>query len=111
MRRLFISLLFLLACEPAPAEDDVCAKAAHVFERCGASLPLLDTGSCTGLRKAVATCVADHATTCDELGSLTVRLDACVDDQLDGGDAFTPPDDLPTPAIKHDAGHAEGGPT
>jgi hypothetical protein len=111
MRRLFISVLFLLACEPAPAEDNVCAKAAHVFERCGASLPLLDTGSCTGLRKAVATCVADHATTCDELGSLTVRLDACVDDQLDGGDAFTPPDDLPTPAIKHDAGHAEGGPT
>lgn len=110
MRHALLFLLLLTGCEAAPPDDDVCAKASHAFERCGASLPLLAGGSCTGLRKAVATCVADHASTCDELGSLASRLDACVNDQLDAGDAFVPPDDLPTPAPKHDAGHPDASP-
>ena len=87
----------LCACgsaEPRPA--DVCAEAKLRFASCGASLPLLADGPCTGTTRIAARCVADHAHDCDELATLFTRIDACVADMLDGGDALLPPvTDLP----------------
>jgi hypothetical protein len=96
----------VFACQGDPPADGVCAQANDVFKHCGASLPMLESGSCAGVRKAVARCVVDHATTCDELGSLFGRIDQCVSDAVDGGDPLLPPDDLAIPGSKKpDAGH------
>lgn len=98
--------------EPPPA-GDVCAEAKNRFASCGASLPLLSDGPCTGTTRIVARCVAAHAHDCDELATLFTRIDSCVADMLDGGDSLLPPaTDLPVPGRdggKHDdAGHDSG---
>ena len=105
-----------LACEQSnePAADaDVCARATHLFSSCGVVLPTLSTAPCTGAAKLVARCVVDHAKDCDGLATLAQRLDACVEDQLDGGDLLPPPADLPVPLAdpdddQDDAGAGEG---
>ena len=109
-----LALLLLLASwgcatEDAPAAD-VCAQAMNVFTKCGVTLPLLSEGACIGTARAVARCVANHANTCEELASLTQRIDACVADELDGGEILPPAEDLPLPAPDGtDAGHAAAG--
>jgi hypothetical protein len=90
----------VLACDPSselPADADVCKRANHLFSSCGVVLPTLANAPCTGAAKLVARCVVDHGATCDGLATLTQRLDACVEDQLDGGDLLPPPVDLPVP--------------
>lgn len=87
------------ACAPQPpAAVDDCDKARAIFEKCGVSLPILSQGPCTGAQHAVARCVANHASTCDELSTLVGRIDACVADELDGGD-LPPAEDLPVPSF------------
>jgi len=89
----------------SPVAADVCAEATHRFNACGTSLPLLSDGPCSGTTKIVARCVVSHAHDCDELATLFGRLDACVADMLDGGDALLPPaSDLPVP-------YRDGGPS
>ena len=86
-----------------PAAADICAEAKNRFAACGTSLPLLTDGPCNGTTRIVARCVVDHAHDCEELASLFGRIDACVSDLLDGGDALLPPaTDLPVPG--RDAG-------
>ncbi|MDB4935925.1 MAG: hypothetical protein JWP87_2897 [Labilithrix sp.] len=81
----------------APAAD-VCGEAKNRFESCGTSLPVLSDGPCSGTTRIVARCVVEHAHDCDELATLFSRIDACVADLLDGGDALLPPaTDLPVP--------------
>jgi hypothetical protein len=105
MRRLVVIVLLAVvafvhaACssnEPPPA--DVCAEAKNRFASCGTSLPILTDGPCSGTTRILARCVVDHAHDCDELATLFGRIDACVADLLDGGDALLPPaTDLPVP--------------
>ena len=88
---------------------DVCQQATNVFLKCGVTLPLLTDGPCTGTKRALAGCVAHHAANCEELAGLEGHIDACVADELDGGDSFLPPaEDLPLPAFDagHDGSHA-----
>jgi hypothetical protein len=94
-----------LACEGTnePAADaDVCARATHLFSSCGVVLPTLSDVPCTGAARLIARCVVDHAKDCDGLATLGQRLDACVEDQLDGGDLLPPPTDLPVPLADPD---------
>ena len=102
----FLLALLSWGCSNPPDAPpaDICAQAMGVFTKCGVTLPLLTTGSCTGTARAVARCVAHHATNCEELASLTQRIDACVADELDGGEILPPAEDLPLPALA-DAGH------
>ncbi len=91
--------LIFAACAPEePVPADVCAQATQVFTRCGVTLPLLADRPCTGATQAVARCVAAHAKNCEDLANLTQRLDACVAEELDGGD-LTPAEDLPFPTF------------
>lgn len=91
--------LIFAACAPEePVPADVCAQATQVFTRCGVTLPLLADRPCTGATRAVARCVAAHAKNCEDLANLTQRLDACVAEELDGGD-LTPAEDLPFPTF------------
>lgn len=102
---LAISLLAAAACASSkdPAPTDVCGQASAQFASCGTELPIL-SGTCTGTTKIMARCVVDHAHDCDELASLFSRIDECVSDVLDGGDALLPPaTDLPVPDL--DGGH------
>ena len=86
------------------AVGDVCERATRLFTECGLTLPILSDGTCTGVTRAVARCVANHASNCDELASLRGRIDACVADEIDGGDALIPAaEDLPLPVV--DGGH------
>ena len=82
--------------EPS-AGADVCTRATHLFSSCGVVLPTLSGAPCTGAARLIARCVVDHAKDCDGLATLAQRLDACVEDQLDGGDLLPPPADLPVP--------------
>ena len=96
-RVLVASLVTACSDEPPPASD-VCGEARNRFAACGASLPILTGGPCTGTTRIVARCVVDHAHDCEELATLFGRIDACVADLLDGGDELLPPaTDLPTP--------------
>ena len=109
MKSVFLFALFagfVVACvsQQDPAATDVCGQASAQFATCGTELPLLNGGPCTGTAKIMARCVVDHAHDCDELASLFSRIDQCVSDVLDGGDALLPPaTDLPVPAL--DGGH------
>ena len=87
--------------EPA-ADADLCTRATHLFSSCGVVLPTLSEAPCTGAARLVARCVVDHAKDCDGLATLAQRLDACVEDQLDGGDLLPPPADLPVPFAEPD---------
>ena len=98
---LFFAASWGCAPETAPAGDD-CQKARAVFTKCGVTVPLLTDGPCTGVQHAIARCVANHATSCEELASLVGRLDVCAADELDGGD-LPPLTDLPV-APPFDAG-------
>lgn len=64
-----------LLAPPKPADD--CAVAQELLQDCGATLPLLTDGPCTGLRVALAECVLDQTPTCDSLASLGRRPDTC----------------------------------
>jgi uncharacterized membrane protein YgcG len=77
------------SCQEEPAPEDVCEEALLLFATCGATVPLLTDGPCTGVRRATARCVVDHARDCDELASLPQRIDACVSEMF--------PDDEPLP--------------
>jgi hypothetical protein len=57
-----------------------------------------------GLRRAIATCITENATTCDELATLFRRMDVCVDAVVDGGEPLVPPSDLPLPERATEAG-------
>ena len=96
-----LSSFALAACSAdEPPAVDVCQRAISVFTRCGVTLPILSGGACTGATRTVARCVANHATNCEELASLQGRLDTCVEDELDAGDAFLPTaEDLPLPSF------------
>jgi hypothetical protein len=111
MRRALVvaAALLVAGCSNAPAPAaDVCGEASNRFASCGTSLPLLADGPCSGTTRIVARCVVDHAHDCDELGTLFGRIDACVADLLDGGDALLPPaTDLPV--VRRDAGAGEAG--
>lgn len=121
MRRLFavatIAVVALVhaACDGGePPAADVCAEAKNRFASCGTSLPVVGDGRCAGTTRIVARCVVDHAHDCDELATLFGRIDACVADLLDGGDALLPPaTDLPVPprdAGRDSADDGVGGP-
>lgn len=100
MRRAVSLFLFGLLVHCAPTEDpnaDVCTKARSSVASCGVVMPLLSDGPCTGVTRALARCISGHAKTCDELASLSGRLDACVADELDAGGDLLPPTDLPPP--------------
>lgn len=95
-----LGALVFPACAPEePVPADVCAQATQVFTRCGVTLPLLADRPCTGATRAVARCVAAHASNCEDLADLTQRLDACVAEELDGGD-LTPAEDLSFPPFR-----------
>jgi|GEM_PF-6015560 len=80
----------------ANAEGDVCVRARARFATCGATLPLLSDGPCTGTSKLVSQCVADHASDCDELATLLGRIDECMTDVAQDDDSLLPPaTDLP----------------
>jgi hypothetical protein len=81
-----------------------------MVESCGASLPLVDQDLCTGIARAVATCIDNHVANCDDLAGLAGHLDQCVADAADGGDiapaedlSLPPLDDAGADAAKHDA--------
>jgi hypothetical protein len=94
----FVALAHAACDTGEPPAADVCAEAKHRFASCGTSLPVLGDGPCAGTTSIVARCVVDHAHDCDELATLFGRIDACVADLLDGGDALLPPaTDLPVP--------------
>ena len=100
--RVLCLALALAGCYPnqEPAADaDVCTRAAYLVSSCGFDLPTLDatTTACTGGARIVATCVVDHARDCDELATLTRRIDQCANDLVDGGGLIAPPSDLPAP--------------
>jgi hypothetical protein len=79
MRFLALSLL-LAACDlwqPSAASDD-CALVQQIFQSCGATVPLLTDGACTGLRRALAECVLEQDTTCDGLAAFSRRRDVCL---------------------------------
>ena len=91
-----LATAFAACSSTEPAATDICIEAKNRFASCGTSLPLLTDGPCSGTTKIVARCVVDHAHDCDELATLFGRIDACVADLLDGGDALLPPaTDLP----------------
>ena len=100
MKRLLLA--FLIACGQSQATPaNVCDEANAVFQNCGASAPFLTGGTCNGFRMAASKCVVNHAKSCDELGTLFSRLDACMED--DAGDPLVPPDDVQLP-IELDGG-------
>jgi hypothetical protein len=116
--RLVLALAFVLgaaafACEPAaesPSDADVCERATQIFSSCGVVLPTLAGTPCTGAARLLARCVVDHGQDCDELASLTRRIDACVTDSLDGGDLLPPAADLPVlPAERGADASADAG--
>jgi hypothetical protein len=86
----------------APERVDVCEAARVRFSECGASLPLLTNKPCTGVTRAVSACIVHHVSNCDELASLTTRIDLCVADEADGGE-LPPAEDLIPPMLS-DAG-------
>lgn len=79
------------------ADADVCARATHRLSSCGITLPTASNTPCTGAARLVARCIVDHTDDCDSLASLSRRVDACISDELDGGDLLSPPTDLPVP--------------
>ena len=107
------SLVFFACANPHEPEAgaDVCVRAEALFARCGVILPTLSGAPCAGAARLVARCVVDHATDCDALATLTQRLDACVEDELDGGELLDPPVDLPVPLSDDapDAGRTDAG--
>jgi hypothetical protein len=105
--RPLLALILLGGCGEAFAPTDVCEQARDLFERCGASVPLLAGEKCAGLGKAVSRCVVEHATDCDALVTLVHRLDECAPD---AGDDFLPAlEDLPVAYQPRDAGHPDAG--
>ena len=92
-----------VACE-RPEPGDTCEAARQRFAECGATLPLLDEGPCTGVRRATAECIVDHVADCDELATLPARIDACIDDLLPEDDGELPTGGLPVPATAAGAG-------
>jgi hypothetical protein len=95
------------ACE-RPEPGDACEAARQRFAECGATLPLLDEGPCTGVRLATAECVVDHVADCDELATLPSRIDECIDDLLPDDDGELPTGGLPVPATAAGNGGAGG---
>lgn len=75
--------------QPKAAPADVCEAATQQLSVCGVSLPLAASSGCTGARKVISQCIADHADGCDQLATLLQRIDSCVADlEADGGDAI-----------------------
>jgi hypothetical protein len=104
-----VALLVAGACGEQSVSDDVCGQAAQRVRSCGATFGFLQNGTCSGARKLVARCVVDHATDCDELATLSGRLDECVAGLADGGDDILPEiTDLPVP-LRSDAGARDTG--
>jgi hypothetical protein len=79
MRAALLVVVALAGCTPSepPAQND-CDQADRIFARCGVELPVVRTGTCNGVAKAIARCVVKLGTDCDALASLTGRLDECV---------------------------------
>lgn len=99
------------ACAPELAGDTMCARAAHRFNECGASLPALEGATCSATQKALATCITMNASSCEELASLYRRIDVCVAGLLEGNELDeTPIEELPTSlGAPADAGPDQGG--
>ena len=95
------------SCDDELPTGDVCADAIRLFAACGTSVPVLSDGPCSGVRAAMARCVVAQAHDCDELATLTNRLDACVGDAIDAG-AVVPPE-LPVPSTSVTGGGGGAG--
>jgi hypothetical protein len=68
----------LLGCSAEPPARDDCERADRIFGRCGVSLPVVQTQTCSGVAKAVAKCVVEVGTDCDALAQLSGHLDVCI---------------------------------
>ncbi len=84
------ALVAVVACTLKPPNGDACQRAGYLLASCGVTLPLLENGECTGGVRLLATCLADHAHTCDELATFMTRIDACAND-VDAGDISDTP--------------------
>jgi hypothetical protein len=95
------------ACAPDPALDSECARAAHRFSECGATLPALEGATCSATQKAIATCINMNASSCEALAALYQRIDVCVAGLLDndGGLSDEEIEEIPNiPSKPKDAG-------
>jgi hypothetical protein len=92
-----------------PEPGDACEAARQRFAECGATLPLLEDGPCSGVRLAAAECIVDHVADCDELASLPSRIDECIDDVLPDDDGELPTGGLPVPSTAASGAGGAGG--
>ncbi len=84
-------------------ETNPCTDASSLLDSCGVSLPLLEDGTCSGLRQDIAQCVLEHASDCQEVALLASNTDVCTDGMITSDDVNnippppSPGDDSPGP--------------
>lgn len=87
-------LLFCMSCGGLPPADNACDEAQYAFLACGVRIPLLNDGTCVGVRLSVAECVEDHSEDCEQLLELARAPDTCLTSLLDAPYEDAPGDPL-----------------